>query len=118
MNIFVPYVGPSTNAAYSGQHWTNRVKHKRNAVMAVLVALPLNYKKFANPVRVEVTPQLEKGKKFYDVSNYSYTYKLIEDALVSRGVLQNDTSAFVTQVCFMSPVRGDRTGITILITEI
>ncbi len=118
MNLFVEYIGPSTNAMYAGQHWTKRVKNKSDAVMAVLVALKPQHERFINPVRIEVRPQMGKGRRFYDVSNYSYTFKLIEDALVARHVLKNDMPDFVTEVKFMSPVRGDKTGMSILITEV
>jgi hypothetical protein len=68
-------------------------------------------------VRVEILPHLGKGKKSYDVSNYSYTYKLIEDALVSQKVLSNDTPEFVREVKFLSPVRSDKTGMKITISD-
>lgn len=120
MKLFVPYIAPSTNAMYAGQHWSDRTKHKNNAKKAVMVALAaLQEKKiFTKPVRVEFEPQLGKGKRAYDVSNYSYTYKLIEDCLVERGILVSDTAAFVKELRFKSPVRGDETGLLILIAEI
>lgn len=118
MIIFVPWIGPSTNAMYAGQHWRVRVRHKNDAIMAVMVALGARYKKFDTPVRIEVQPQLGKGKRSYDVSNYSYSYKLIEDCLVARKVLKNDTADFVRQVDFLAPIRGAETGITIKIAEI
>lgn len=119
-NIFVPYIAPSTNAMYAGQHWMQRAKHKRDAMLAVVVALSLLREKkgFTKPVRVELEPQLGKGKRAYDVSNYSYTYKLIEDCLVERGVLVSDTASFVKELRFKSPVRGVETGLTILISEV
>jgi hypothetical protein len=119
MNIFVPYIAPSTNAMYAGQHWRKRVKHKFDAKKAVMVALASIEKKvFTKPVRVELEPQLAKGKRAYDVSNYSYTYKLIEDCLVERGVLVSDTASFVKELRFKSPVRGKETGLNISILEI
>jgi hypothetical protein len=115
MKIFIEYLAPSTNAAYAGQHWGKRTKHKALTVMAVRVALGANTKKFDQPVRVEVLPHLGKGKRAYDVSNYSYAYKLIEDALVEKKVLVNDTANFVKEVCFKKPVRSEKSGIQILI---
>lgn len=119
MELFVPYIAPSTNAMYAGQHWRKRVKHKYDAMKAVLVALSkINDKKvFTKPVRVELEPQLGKGKRAYDVSNYSYTYKLIEDCLVERGILVSDTASFVKELRFKSPIRGAETGLTISIIE-
>lgn len=85
--------------------------------MAVIAALNGSKQSFINPVRITVLPHLAKGKKSYDVSNYSYAYKLIEDCLVGRKVLQNDTPEFVKEVRFLSPVRSDRTGIKLTISE-
>jgi hypothetical protein len=120
MKLFIPYIAPSTNAMYAGQHWSARSKHKSNAKKAVMVALAaLQEKKiFTKPVHIQLEPQLGKGKRAYDVSNYSYTYKLIEDCLVERGVLVSDTAAFVKELRFKSPVRGAETGLMILISEV
>ncbi len=120
MKLFVPYIAPSTNAMYAGQHWRKRVKHKFDAKKAVMVALAaLSEKKiFTKPVHVVLEPQLAKGKRAYDVSNYSYTYKLIEDCLVECGILISDTAAFVKELRFKSPVRGAETGLMILISEV
>lgn len=119
MSLFIEYIAPSTNAMYAGQHWSVRKKHKAAASAAVMVALhQVDKHKFVNPVKIEVQANLGKGKRGYDVSNYSYTFKLIEDCLVSRGILQNDTSDFVKEVRFMSPVRAAKTGMIILISEI
>ena len=82
------------------------------------VTLNNNKQTFSKPVKIELLPHLGKGKKSYDVSNYSYTYKLIEDCLVSRKVLLNDTTEFVKQVTLLSPIRSDRTGVKITISEI
>lgn len=117
MNIFVPYIAPSTNAMYAGQHWHKRVKNKRDAALAVLVAINGNRKTFINPVRIDIEPHLGKGVRAYDVSNYSYTYKLIEDALVAQKILQGDDSKFVKEVRFLSPVRSIKTGINLTIIE-
>ena len=118
MEIFIPYIAPSTNTMYSGQHWGDRVQHKSDTVMAVIVGLSGRKERFTKPVRIEVLPQAGKGKRFYDVSNYSYGYKLIEDALVGLDVLSNDTPEFVLEVCFKKPVRGAQSGIHLRITEV
>lgn len=120
MNLFVPYIAPSTNAMYSGQHWRKRMEHKKQALLAVLSALSGRkdlLKKFTNPVRISVHPVLAKNRRAYDVSNYSYTYKLIEDCLVERKILQNDTPGFVRSVLYLSPTKGAATGIEITIEE-
>lgn len=116
VEIFIPYIGPSTNAMYAGQHWSKRKNHKRQALLAVISAGPLP--KFAGAVSIKAVPMLGKGRRAYDVSNYSYTYKMIEDALVERGVLAGDTPKIVTAVSFSAPERGTETGMRIEIAEI
>ncbi len=117
MNLFIPYIAPSTNASYAGQHWSRRTKNKRDAALAVIVALNGNRKTFVNPVRIDIEPHLGKGVRSYDVSNYSYTYKLIEDALVGQKILLGDAPKFVQEVRFLSPVRSIKTGINLTIIE-
>ena len=116
VEIFIPYSGPGTNAMYAGQHWAKRKAHKRQAVLAVIAAGPLP--KFAGAVSIKAIPMLGKGRRAYDVSNYSYTYKMIEDALVERGVLAGDTAKVVTAVSFSAPQRGAETGMRIEIAEV
>lgn len=104
---------------YAGQHWSERKRHKAEAAKAVIVALSKSWPaKIELPVDIEVYPHLGKGVRTYDVSNYSYTYKLIEDCLVSRGVLVNDSPAYVRSVKFCAPVRADLTGIELVIKTI
>lgn len=113
--LFVEFIAPSTNQMYAGQHWSQRKKHKDQALLAVVACgrVPA----VRPPVTITVEPLLGKGKRGYDVSNYSYTFKLIEDALVKRGVIPGDTPAIVREVRFLSPVRADRSGMKITITE-
>jgi hypothetical protein len=118
LHLFVPYIAPSTNSMYAGQHWSVRSKHKSNAKKAVLVATHRQWHQpFLEPVSISVTPKLGKGRRVYDVSNYSYTYKLIEDCLVSLGILMGDTPKHVAQVIYNSPERGSETGIMLEISN-
>jgi hypothetical protein len=103
IKILVPFVGPSTNSIYAGVHWDKRRRQKEHAIMALSSLGGIS--PICNPVNIEVTPFLGKGKRGYDVSNYSYTYKLIEDAMVKKGILQDDSPQFVRSVKFNSPVR-------------
>lgn len=120
MKLFVPYIAPSTNTMYAGQHWSDRAKHKKSALLAVSFALLDSGQlktTFVKPVKIEIEPCLGKGRRSYDVSNYSYTYKLIEDCLVERGVLAGDSVDKVRTLVFRSPVRSKETGITLEILE-
>lgn len=120
VELFVPYIAPSTNSIYSGIHYRDRMKHKALAQDAVWLAL--NFKK-ATPLKVKVdlefTPRLGKGDRMRDTSNYSYGVKLVEDGLVAAGVLQDDTQEFVGSIKMNTPLvaRDKRSGIIVKITE-
>lgn len=114
LSILVPYIGPSTNAIYAGVNRFVRMGHKTKAVKALASLGPIVA--FKVPVAVTITPHLGKGKRAYDISNYSYTYKLIEDALVKSGVLQDDSSEYVRSLLYLPPVRVKSTISGLLIT--
>ena len=103
IKILVPFIGPSTNSIYAGAHWDARRKQKEQAMIALSTLGRIN--PVLKPVNIEITPFLGKAKRGYDVSNYSYTYKLIEDAMVKKGILQDDSPEFVRSVKFNAPVR-------------
>ncbi|HNG59623.1 MAG TPA: hypothetical protein PKZ52_07330 [Cellvibrionaceae bacterium] len=114
LKILVPFVGPSTNSIYAGVHWDKRRNQKEQAMIALSALGRIN--PVSKPVNIEVTPYLGKGKRGYDVSNYSYTYKLIEDAMVKKGILQDDSPQFVRSVKFNAPVRHSEKHSATLIT--
>lgn len=114
LSILVPFIGPSTNKIYAGAHWDKRRKQKEQAMIALATLGRIN--PVSNPVNIEVTPYLGKGIRGYDVSNYSYTYKLIEDAMVKKGILQDDSPQFVRSVKFNAPVRHSEKHSATLIT--
>ena len=97
IEIFVPYIAPSTNAIYAGVHHRVRMKHKRQARIAVMSAVA-----GLAPIRTKVdivfTPRLGKSEVSRDTSNYSYGAKLIEDCIVECGLLKDDTNKFVGNV--------------------
>ena len=97
IEIFVPYIAPSTNSIYAGIHYRTRMKHKKEALKATMIALA-----GVSPVKTKVdmsfTPRLGKGDRERDTTNYSYTAKLIEDSLVELGLLGDDTRKFVGDV--------------------
>lgn len=106
MKLFVEYLGPSTNSIYSGVHWTKRKRDKAEALAAVKASeLPPN--PFDGLVDLTFTPTLGKGARRRDTSNGSYSAKMIEDALVECGVLQDDTGEFVRNVT-LTPAIVDR----------
>ena len=97
IELFVPYIAPSTNSIYAGIHYRARMNHKKAALKATMIALV-----GVSPVKAKVdmsfTPRLGKGDRERDTTNYSYTAKLIEDSLVELGLLGDDTRKFVGDV--------------------
>jgi len=116
-SFFIEYMGPSTNAIYAGQHWTKRAKEADKAHKAVKA---LDTDLFINPVRLLFTPQVGKGGRERDCSNYSYTCKMIEDGLVKRGILSGDEADKVVCFAIKKPVinRKAPSGLWIVIEEI
>lgn len=119
--LFVPYLGPSTNAIYAGIHWAKRKKAKDEALAATLEAVQ---RAGVMPARCQVDlvfrPRLGKGVRRRDTSNNSMTAKLIEDALVKAGVLPDDTEEHVRRVINEPPEidRQAETGTWVEIIEI
>jgi len=112
MLLFVPYLGPSTNAIYAGIHWAKRKKAKDQALAATLEAVQgMGLGAVAGRVDLVFRPRLGKGVRRRDTSNNSMNAKLIEDALVKAGVLADDTEAHVRRVIH-EPAEIDRKGET------
>ncbi|MFG6159647.1 hypothetical protein ACGTNG_12645 [Halomonas sp. 1390] len=108
MLLFVPYLGPSTNAIYAGVHWAKRKKAKDAALAATLEAVRgIGLGAVDGRVDLVFRPRLGKGVRRRDTSNASMTAKLIEDALVKAGVLADDTEAHVRRV-ILEPAEIDR----------
>ena len=108
VTIIVPFLAPSTNEIYSGVHWSKRKALKNQAAQAVMVACA-EYRKVLSqaisPVIIQTTGLLGKGQRSYDISNYSYNHKLIEDGLVKCGVIPDDTIEFVKGMNIRPPER-------------
>ena len=121
MRLFIPYLGPSTNAIYAGLHWAKRKKAKDEAYMLTrAIVLESKAKPVEGRVDLTFTPQLGKGARRRDTSNNSMTAKLIEDALVKAGVLADDTDEHVRNV-MLTPALVDRkgeTGMWVTISEV
>ncbi|WP_277810670.1 hypothetical protein [Chromohalobacter canadensis] len=108
MQLFVEFLGPSTNAIYSGTHWSKRKKAKDEACMATLAAVrAAGVHPVTGRVDLVFRPRLGKGVRRRDTSNASMTAKLLEDALVKAGVLADDTEAHVRRV-ILEPAEIDR----------
>ena len=100
--IKAPYVGPSLNKIYAGIHWTKRKRHADDAHLAIK-AVQKGVKPFTKPVSLDFQP-MHKGRG-YDVSNYAYSVKLLEDGLVQAGILGGDSVKFVTRIVIHQPIK-------------
>lgn len=117
MQIFIEYMGPSTNNIYAGVHFSQRQREKNAASIATFLALrESGLTQFDKPVAITLTPHITA--RGYDVSNYSYTYKMIEDALVKHGVIADDSAKFVKRVTFCEPVKSKKLGVMLKIEEV
>jgi len=100
----------SLNKIYAGVHWTVRRKDKNN--MRLLVRSIIGMKKpFKNPVSIKMA--FNSG---LDVSNHGYIFKLIEDALVKCGVIQNDSYKYVQ--CNIMTIQKSFKGVIVEVEEI
>ena len=90
----------STNKIYSGIHWGVRKKHKTLFKSVPFVASKV--KKFP----VHITFDFYFKKYPLDCSNVSYMAKLIEDTLVLRGVIPDDSPKYVSGIT-MTSKKGD-----------
>jgi len=119
MIVFVPYLGPSTNAIYAGIHWSRRKKAKDDALKATMAAVA-GMTPMTRQVDLVFRPRLGKGHRKRDTSNNSMTAKLIEDALVKAGILSDDTEQYVRRVT-LEPAEIDRdaaTGMWVQLIEV
>ena len=111
----VPYIAPSLNSIYSGVHWSKRKKQADEAHLAVKIAAS-KVKPFDKPVQLNFQP-IVKGRG-YDVSNYAYTVKLIEDGLVQCGILPDDTVKWVKRITIMEPIKAKESSMVVTIVEL
>tara|TARA_B100001093_G_scaffold497441_1_gene544362 strand:+ start:434 stop:826 length:393 start_codon:yes stop_codon:yes gene_type:complete len=116
--FYIPFQGPSTNAIYGGQHWTRRKASKDEAREIVLAHV--STEPFTDPVALQFVPLVGKGARTRDLSNYTYGIKLVEDGLVSAGILVDDTDRYVQSIRVYQPIKDrDRdSGFILRISEV
>ena len=86
----------SLNKIYAGIFWAKRKKQKDNVKTLVKIALRGKKKiKFDKPVEIEM-----QFNSRLDVSNHAYIFKMIEDAIKERGIIEDDTDKYVKK-CVM-----------------
>lgn len=81
------------NKIYSGCHWAVRNKDKENILALVQSCVKRRQEAYKEAVVLSM--------EFYsrlDVSNHAYLFKMVEDSLVTLGLLKDDTDAYVKEV--------------------
>lgn len=123
--IIIPYIGPSMNKIWAGIHYGQRTKIANDAHLICKIAMK-NIRPFSMPVHLEFTPTMGKelgrngkprARRLLDCSNYAVSNKLIEDALIVAGIIEDDSPKFVHSVKACLPQRGPESFTTLVITE-
>lgn len=103
MILFIPYLATSTNVG-TRQHWTKRKREVDSCHLLVRnVVRREGVEQVLGRVDLVFRPQLGKGVRRRDTSNYSLNVKHIEDGLVAAGVLPDDRGEFVRRVIMEPP---------------
>ncbi len=88
----------STNTIYAGVHWTARKKHKE-----AFLWLTAHFKRLEKITgKVDIDFHFFFAKNPLDSSNVSYAVKLLEDSLVTYGVIEGDSPKFVRKISMQS----------------
>ena len=119
--FFVPWVGPSFNIIWAGVHWSKRKKIATAGKQETWEALRSAGIKdtFQHPVNLVFTPVIgpkDKGTK-RDATNYIVATKVIEDALVTGKILEDDAPEYVYSIKIMAPEIGEQKGMRVKIYE-
>jgi len=105
MRIEIPGKPPTINQIYAGAHWAERKKIKDAWRWRVKAALTENPQKPVEhyPVTVEVIVQFT-GRR-YDWENCAFAAKLVQDALIAEGILENDSPPYISRGTLI-PIKG------------
>ena len=90
----------SLNAIYSGAHWHKRheIKEGYKALTRVLFKrLAEKFGEFNAPCAISF---IFAGTRIHDCDNHVYMGKMIQDCLVSAGILKGDKAQYVRSVSY------------------
>lgn len=108
--LSIEAVGPTLNMWYAGAHWSKRSRIKKDWHWLVRNAIDqwkiMPVKQY--PIFIECRLTFGKGKRRYDWENCAPTAKLIQDALIREGILENDGPKHIAGGKLWA-VRGDVT---------
>jgi len=105
----------STNAIYSGSHWTKRKKLADEFHLLVKQAIrsQLGFKKtFDNPVIVDISV-----KSRLDIDNHGYITKMIIDGMKGE-LIHDDTKKYIQGLCIWFLEENNDYDIIVRISEI
>lgn len=91
----------TTNKIYTGINWQKRKRHKDLFLSVPFVAQKI--KKFP----VKITFDFYFKSRILDCTNCSYMAKLMEDCLVNRGIIPDDTPDYVAKIEISSQKGND-----------
>ncbi|GAB2798990.1 hypothetical protein GCM10027040_27480 [Halomonas shantousis] len=109
IRLFVPFMGPSTNDIYAGLHWRKRKQEKDACLLITRNAVRLaGLQRIHECIDIVFRPYLtgRMARQPRDTGNYSFTAKMIEDCLVSSGVLHDDRGEYVRDWSIRPPEIG------------
>ena len=103
-DIRVEYIGKTMNRIPMNVHM--RSKEKRQVAMIVGYHIKqLGIKPITIPIYWVYQPVLGVGKRAWDISNYGWTIKNIEDAFVSHKIIPDDRAMYVKAMLVYAPIR-------------
>lgn len=104
--VFVEFLGGSTNHSNGRKHWSQRHREAKRGYWQTKLAVTKNSIAAENEVvDLVFVPQVGKGGRRLDCTNYSHTAKIIEDGLVKAGVIPGDEPWHVESVLITAPIR-------------
>lgn len=112
--LFVPWLGIGLNASKKNNCWQAQARSvKQGKLTTKAVLIQERIKPITVPVRLTAYPQ--KKPCNWDIANYARAIKTIEDALVTNGIIHNDTCKLVTQWTIKQPISKKPDGIFIVL---
>ena len=90
----------SLNAIYAGSHWRKRQQIKQGYLTltkGLFAGLKERYGAFDEPCEIAFD---FSGTRIFDCDNHVYMGKMIQDCLVSAGILKGDKAQYVRSVSY------------------
>jgi len=110
--------GPTLNQFYAGMHYSKRKKLKDTWKLLTRIAVAQQDIKRVEvyPVTIDCRVVFGPGKRRYDWENCSVTMKMIQDALCSLGIIDDDNHKYISGGRIWTK-RGERSCVQVAIRE-